>query len=207
MMTYTRVSEIRGGTWEAGMNFRGRSLNRLIAAAVLAGAAMLNGCAITAVPGQVPAQKGMRQQNLTGVSLVVLSASQDASPYPILTEAGVDVGFVYDRRTWSGKLAEALAGELARNGAVLRTTASLKLSVAVKEVTVVQAGEINQFKVKVSASSSRGWSKDFEASAEATTGAFETVDSMTRRLAGMSLAGVIKVMLDDRDFLAQLKNI
>jgi len=207
MMPYTHVSEIRGGTWEAGMNFRGRSLNRLITAVVLTGVTMLNGCAITAVPDQVPAQKGVRQQNLTGVSLVVLSASQDASPYQILTETGVDVGFVYNRRTWSGKLAEALAGELARNGAVLRTNASLKLSVAVKEVTVVQTGEINQFKVKVSASSSRGWAKDYDASAETTTGIFETVDSMTRRLAGMSLAGVVKVMMDDRDFLAQLKNI
>jgi hypothetical protein len=50
--------------------------------------ALLNGCAITAVPDQVPAQKGIRHQNLIGVSLVVLSGSQDASPYPYSFFAG-----------------------------------------------------------------------------------------------------------------------
>jgi hypothetical protein len=156
------------------------------------------------VPDRVPAQKGALQQNLTGVSLVVQNASRDAAPYPILTETGVDVGFVADRQAWSKKLVEALSSELARKGAALRSTAFLKLSVAVISVTQVQTGENRQFKVKVSASSSGGWAKDYEASAEATASAFETVDSMSKRLAGLSLAEVIKVMLDDPDFLAQL---
>lgn len=187
------------------MNVRERScFNTCIAAAVVTGALFLGGCVVTAVPERVPLQTGGLQQNLTGVSLVVLNAGRDASLYPILTETGVDVGLVGDRQKWSRKLTEALAGELARKGAALRADASLKLSVSVKEVTLVQTSEINQFKVKVSASSSRGWEKDYEVSSETQTGAFETVDSMARRLAGMSLAEVNKVMLNDRDFLAQL---
>jgi uncharacterized lipoprotein YajG len=187
------------------MQICGNSLIRLSAAAVLMGALLLSGCVITADPGQVPTRKGVRQQNLTGGTLVVLSGIQDASSYPIVTETGVDVGFVGDRRAWSRKLAEALASELSREGAMLRTTAPLKLSVEVTTVTLVQTGQVNRFKVKVSASSSRGWAKNYEASAETTTGFFETVDSMTRRLAGMSLAAVVKVMLDDSDLLAHVK--
>ena len=185
------------------MNIRGRSFIKRVAAAVITGALLLSGCVITVVPNRVPMQKGILQQNLAGVSLAVLSANQDASRYPIPTETGVAVGFVVDRQTWSRKLAEALAGELARKGAAVRMDASLKLSVAVKEITLVQADESMQFKVKVSASSSREWTKDYEASAEATTGFFETVDRMTQRLASLSLAEVIKVMVNDRDFLAQ----
>jgi uncharacterized lipoprotein YajG len=186
------------------MNVPIRSLNEHIASVIAGALLLLSGCVVTAVPDRVPMQKGVLQQNLAGVSLVVVSGSRDASPYPILTETGVDVGFVGDRRKWSRKLTEALAGELARKGAVLRSTASLKLSVAVTEVTLVQTGEINRFKVKVAASTSRGWAKDYEASSEAQTGVFETVDSMTRRLAGQSLAEVNKAMLNDRDLLAQL---
>jgi hypothetical protein len=185
------------------MNVRGRTFNKRCAAAVLTGALLLNGCAVIAVPDRVPMQKGTIQKDLAGASLVVLSSARDASPFPILTEKGVDVGFVGNRQAWSRKLADALSSELARKGAALRATASLKLSVAVTAVTLEQTGEINRFTVKISASSSRGWAKDYEASAEATTGFFETVDNMTRRLAGLSVAGVVKVMLDDPSFMAQ----
>jgi len=180
------------------------SFNTGIAAAAVTWALLLGGCVVKAVPDRVPLQTGGPQQNLTGVSLAVLSAGRDASPYPILTETGVDVGFVADRQKWSQKLAEALAGELARKGAALRADASLKLSIAVQEITLVQTGEINQFKVKASLSTSKGWAKVYEASSEAQTGAFETIDSMVRRLAGMSLAEVNKAMLNDPEFLAQL---
>lgn len=188
------------------MNDRGGSINKHIAAAVITGALLLSGCVGIVVPDRVPVQKGTRQQNLAGISLAVLSGSRDASPYPILSEKGVDVGFEADRKVWSKKLTEALASELARKGAALRPGASLKLRVAVTGITLVQTGEINQFKVKVSASSSRGWAKDYEVSAEATAGFFESLDSMTKRLASLSVAEVVKVMLDDGDFLAQLGN-
>lgn len=193
-----------GGYGEANMKLQSGSFNKSIAAAVITGALLLGGCAVTAVPGRVPAQKGALPKDLAGVSLVVLSAGRDASPYPILTDRGVDVGFVADRQAWSRTLAEALSGELARRGAALRTTASFKLSVAVTAITLVQTGESSQFKVKVAASSSGGWAKDYEASAETTSGPFETVDGMSRRLAGLSLAEVIKVMLGDPELLTQL---
>lgn len=187
------------------MHVRGRlQFNRHLAAVVVMGVLFAGGCTVKAVPDRVPMQTGSHRQDLTGVSLVVLNAGRDGSPYPILTRSGVDVGFVGDRQIWSRKLSEALAGDLARRGAALRANARLKLSVAVTEVTLEQAGEINRFTVKVKASSSRGWAKDYEASSEAETGALETVDSMTRRLAGTSLAEVNRVMLNDRDLLAHL---
>ena len=195
---------LSGPDREECMNIRVRLLNKYIAGVFVAGSVLLSGCVITADPDRVPMQKTGFMQDLSGVSLVVMSAGRDASPGPILTEKGVDVGFVGDRQIWSRKLSDALAGELARKGAALRVSAPFKLSVAVTEVTLVQTGEINQFKVKVSATSSKGWAKDYEASAEAKTGVFETVDSMTRRLAGQSLAEINKAILADREFLTQL---
>jgi len=180
------------------------SIYTILAAAAVTGTLLLGGCAVTAVPDRVPLQTGAPEKNLNNVTLVVLNAGQDASPYPILTDKGVDVGYVGDRKKWSQKLTEALAGELARKGAVLRADGSLKLSVAVKEVTLVQTGEADQFKVKASVTSSSGWAKDYEASAETETGAFETVDTMARRLAGMSLAEVNKAILNDPEFQGQL---
>jgi hypothetical protein len=136
--------------------------------------------------------------------MVVQNISRDAAPYPILTEKGVNVGFMADRQAWSKKLAEALSIELARKGAVVRSTASFKLNVAVTGITLVQTGKINQFKLKVTVSSSRKWAKDYDASAEATTGTFDTVDGLSNRLAGLSLAEVIKAMMEDPEFMSQL---
>ena len=169
------------------MNVRTGSLFKK--GASITGMLLLIGCTVTAVPERVPMQKGSLEKDLTGVSLVVMSGIRDASPYPILTETGVDVGFVGDRQIWSRKLTEALAGELARKGAVLRSTAPLKLSVAVTEVTLAQTGEINQFKVKVSASSSRGWAKDYEASAEAQT-LFQAARTQGSRASLLLLSGI-----------------
>ncbi|MHB8845764.1 MAG: hypothetical protein ACYC7L_13575 [Nitrospirota bacterium] len=187
------------------MNVRERlRFSRYLAAVVVLSAMASGACTVKAIPDRVPMQTDSRQKDLTGVSLVVLNAVRDASPHPILTRTGVDVGFEGDRQAWSRKLSEALAAELARKGAALQANARLKLSVAVTEVTLAQAGEVNRFTVKVRASSSRGWSREYEAAAEAETGVFETVDSMTRRLAGTSLAEVNKVMLNDRDLLSHL---
>lgn len=189
------------------MNVRERLLlNRYLAAVAVMGALLSGACTVKAIPDRVPMQTDSRQKDLAGVSLAVVNAVRDASPHPILTGTGVDVGFVGDRQLWSRKLSEALAAELARKGASLQANARLRLSVAVTGVTLAQAGEINRFTVKVRASSSRGWSREYEASAEAVTGVFETVDSMTRRLAGSSLAEVNKVMLNDRDLLSHLSS-
>jgi hypothetical protein len=184
------------------MIVQARSLKWLMAAVTLA--LFLGGCGIMIVPDQVPAQKDARERRLAGVSLTMLYRGQKASVYPILTSTGVDVGYAGDLNVWSKKLAEALGRELARKGAELRTNAHLKLTVSVTGITLLQTGEAKQFTVKVWASSSGGWSKHYEASAEITSGVFETQESMTNRLAGLSLARVIKVMLEDRDFLVQL---
>ena len=123
------------------MNQRGKSFSACIVAAAFTGA-LISGCVVTAVPDRVPLQKGMLQQNLAGVSLVVMSASPGCLSLPDSDRSG-------RRRRVRGrsagmvvkKLAEALAGELARKGASLRSTASLKLSVEVTEITLVQTGE------------------------------------------------------------------
>ena len=120
------------------------SMGRIIAL-VIACAVLCAGCAVTAHPDRIPPVRDAGPASLADIAVIVQSAQQDASPYPILTSSGVDVGFVADRKAWSRKTAEALADELARRGAQLRTTAPLKLGVAVTSITLTQTGENDQF--------------------------------------------------------------
>ncbi len=176
-----------------------------IAALTIACTMLCTGCMVTAHPDRIPPVRDAGPASLAGIAVVVQSAQQDASPYPILTSAGADVGFVADRKAWSRQTAEALAGELARRGAQLSVTAPLKLGVAVTSITLTQTGGNNQFTVNVRMTASSGWSKDYQGSAEAATGMFESVDRMSQRLAGIVLAKAIRAMLEDPEFVKQLR--
>jgi hypothetical protein len=59
--------------------------------------------------------------------------------------------------------------------------------------------------VVVAATSSTGWSRDYEGIAEAGLNAFESRTVMFNRLAGEALAEAIKSMLRDDEFLMQLR--
>ncbi len=186
------------------MNAKNKKLMRFFAAAVMSANMLLSGCVTSVIPSEVPAQGGGRQEDLAGVILEVVSGSREPAPYKILTESGLNLGFTADRQVWSRKLADALAAELARRGARVRLNASLKLNVAVESVTLAQTEDTYRFNVKAGVSSTGGWTKEYDASAETTVGVFESVAGMSRRLAGQALANVVKTMAEDPDFLSRL---
>ena len=188
------------------MNRGSNSFNRSIAAAAMTGALFLSGCmTTTVVPNGVPLQKGNQPHDVGGDTLEVMSGSRESAPYEILMPSGLDLGFTTSRQAWSRRLADTLAGELARRGASLRVNAGLKLKVSVESITLAQSREIYGFTVKVRDSTSTGWSKEYEASAETRINAFEFMDHLSRRLAGQALANVIKAMVEDPEFLSQIR--
>jgi hypothetical protein len=167
-------------------------------------ASLLDGCSYTAMPKNVPPITGYETRSLTGVSVIVTSAEKDSSEYEILTEGKDDSGFRANRQAWSKRLVEALARELARRGARVRSDAPVKLGLALPEITFIETDQLYQFKVAVVVSSSAEWSKTYAGIAE--TSRYRAVSMTTEadRMAGEALAEAVKAMLDDTEFLAHL---
>lgn len=160
---------------------------------------LLMSCTVKVMPDNVPSVRGARTKSFAGVALAIVNAEKDASNYDIPTDKGQKLGFVGNRRAWSKKLIENLAGELAKRGAHVAPKAPMKLAVSVPEITLIEHNELYQFKVMV-AISSMGWTKKYEARAESRLAFFESADAMASRVAGRALAEAIKAILRDADF-------
>jgi hypothetical protein len=173
-------------------------------AALFCSATMLSGCTYTTVPKNVPAITGSETMSLSGVSVIVTNAEKDSMEYKILTDGKDDSGFRANREAWSMKLVEGLARELAKRGALVRSSAPVKLSLALPEITFIENKSEYQFKVKVAASSSKGWSKAYEGTAGTSRYRVVSMAAEADQLAGEALAEAVKVMLRDSEFLAQL---
>jgi hypothetical protein len=174
------------------------------AAALLCTAIMLSGCSYTAMPKNVPAITGSETMSLSGVSIIVTNAEKDSTVYEIQTSDKYDSGFRANREAWSRKLVEAMARELARRGAQVRSNAPAKLGLALPEITFIESKAEYQFKVKVSVSSSKGWTKTYEGTAGTSRYKAASVAAEADQLAGEALAEAVKAMLGDAEFLAQL---
>lgn len=166
--------------------------------------APLAGCSYTVMPKNIPPVKDYESLSLQDVSLIVTNAEKDSTEYAVPTEKGTKSALRMNRRAGSKLLVEALANELAKRGAQLRSRAALTLSLSLPEITFIQTKELFQLKVKALVSSSTGWSKNFEGAAETGRSGAESVNAMVNRLAGQALADTIKAMLGDAEFLAQL---
>jgi hypothetical protein len=173
-------------------------------AALVISAVLVLGCSVAVKPGNVPMVKGIDNVSLKGVSLIVMNAEKDSSEFEIPNEKGQKLGIIANRQVWSGKLVEALSGELAKRGAQLRSRAPLQLSVAIPDIIFGMANNSYQFTVKVSVTSSKGWSKTYDGVAESGTGLLESTTSLTERLAGQALTAAVKAMLGDAEFLKQV---
>ncbi|HTG02271.1 MAG TPA: hypothetical protein VK654_16945 [Nitrospirota bacterium] len=161
-------------------------------------------CTVAVKPGVVPGVKGINNVSLKGVSLIVVNGEKDALPFEIPNEKGQKIGITANKQAWTGKLVEALSGELAKRGAQIRSKAPLQLTLAIPEIVFSMPGNSYQFTVKVAASSSKGWSKNFEGTGQTTSGLLESTTALTDRLAGLALSEAVKAMLSDADFLKQL---
>ena len=172
-------------------------------AALFYSAVMLTGCSYTTMPKNVPTMTGSETKSLSGVSVIVTNAERDSTEYKILTDGKDDSGFRANREAWSKKVVEALARELARRGAQVRSNAPVKLSLALPEITFIESKTEYQFKVKVVVSSSKGWSKTYEGTAGTSRYRAVSMAAEADRLAGETLAETVKTMLGDAEFLAQ----
>jgi hypothetical protein len=167
---------------------------------------LLTGCGVKVVPNDVPTIKNVETASLNGVSLIVVNGEKDSSDSKILNEKGQNLGFAANKQAWSKKLVESLASELARRGAQVRANAPLTLTVALPDIVFNQTRDVYQFKVKAAVTSSTGWSKNYDGTAESGLGFFESVDTMAKRLAGQALGDAVRSMLGDPEFIAQLSS-
>jgi hypothetical protein len=166
--------------------------------------ALLAGCSYTALPNNVPRSAGYDELSLKNISVIIINTEKNGSIEEILTDQGEPSGFQANRQLWSKKLVESLASELARRGAMVRSNAPVKLSIALPEITMLQTTNLYQFNVKVLVVSSKGWSKTYEGVAGGDINSVWSVTSAAAQWSGQALAEVIKAMMHDREFLAAL---
>jgi hypothetical protein len=173
-------------------------------AALIFSTALLTGCSYTALPNNVPRITGYDELSLKNISVIVKNFEENASTEEILTDQGEPSGFQANRQLWSKKLVESLAAELARRGAMVRSNAPIKLSIALPEITMLQTTNLYQFKVKVLVVSSNRWSKIYEGVAGGDINSVWSVTASAAQWSGQALAEVIKAMMHDREFQAAL---
>jgi uncharacterized lipoprotein YajG len=164
---------------------------------------LIMGCAVKAVPDNVPSVRGVHTMSFSGVSLALVNAEKHSSSYDIPTDKGQKLGFIGNRRLWSKQLIDNLSGELAKRGARIGPKAPLRLFISVPEITLLQHDGLYQFKVTV-AVSSKGWKKKYVANAGSRLAFFESADTMASRVAGNALAEAIKTIMADGDFLTRV---
>ena len=181
-------------------------MKRSAVAALVFSSSLLAGYSYTATPRVVPLVKAYEAVSLMSVSLIVTNAEKDSGEYDILTEKKEQSGFRANRRDWSKKLVEALARELARRGARVRSDAPVTLGLALPEITFSQTKELYEFKAKVAVSSSKGWSKVYEGIAGSSRYGIGSMVTEADRLAGQTLAEAIRTMLGDAEFIEHLRN-
>ena len=174
--------------------------------ALIISVALVTGCAMSLKPSAVPSVKGLETMSLSGNSLAITNAEKDASAYDILNDKGQKLGITADRQEWSRIFIDALAGEMSRRGAQIRVKAPLTLSITLPEIIFIQEKDVYTVKLKVSVSTSKGWSKTYEAAAKSGSGLFELLNEVTSRLAGQALSEGVKTLLSDSEFLAQVRN-
>ena len=181
-------------------------MKRSAVAALVFSSSLLAGYSYTATPRVVPLVKEYETVSLMSVSLIVTNAEKDSGECDILTEKKEQSGFRANRRDWSKKLVEALARELARRGARVRSDAPVTLGLALPEITFSQTKELYEFKAKVAVSSSKGWSKVYEGIAGSSRYGIGSMVTEADRLAGQTLAEAIRTMLCDAEFIEHLRN-
>jgi hypothetical protein len=163
--------------------------------------AWLPGCSYTVKPGNLPSAGANQEISFSGVTVLLVNAEKSAAETAVTADGRSSSGLKANRQTWSKKLVEAAAGELARRGAQVRANAKLVLSISLPDIIFKEDREASQFTVKAQVNSSTGWSKVYEGSAKAEG---LSSPSETDRLAARALADAAKAMLNDAEFQAQL---
>jgi len=174
--------------------------------AFIVGVTFVTSCAMAVKPSAVPSVTGLETTSLSGDSLAIINSEKDSSAYDILNDKGEKLGIMADRQAWSRIFIDALASEMSRRGARIQVKAPLTLSIALHQIIFIQNKDICILKLKVSISTSKGWSKTYDAAAESGPGMFEFLNEVTKRLASQAISEGVKTMLSDAEFLTQIRN-
>lgn len=168
---------------------------------------ILCGCTSLAIPRDIPPVFGVGNVSLSGVSVELINIETDTNESPIYeTDAhdGRKSMFIANRNLWTEKLVTALSRELKSRGATIASGAKVKISLALPEIKVYQSFGM-RFHVKVNASSNSNWTKTYTGTGASTTAGWGFVDAAAARGTTETLQDVVKAMLTDSEFIAQLK--
>ena len=171
---------------------------------LLAGILILQSCSYTAIPRSVPMVREMDGLSFKGISVLVTNAETDAAEQSIPTETKRSSAFKANKRAWSQKLVESLAGELARRGADIRVSAPIVLSVALPKIVFTESRELVELRARAAVTLS-GWTKEFEGTAKKKTSGVYSVSEEMDRLAGQALSDIITQIISDAELSAQLR--
>ena len=168
---------------------------------------ILCGCTSLAIPRDVPPIRGAGNLSLSDVSVELINAEKDTSEKPIYLTAqdgGGKTPFIANRNLWTEKLVTALSREMKLRGATIGSGSKVKISLTFPEITA-DIGFVFHFYAKVTASSNSNWTKTYFGSGGFSTGGFGFVDAAAARGGAETLQDVVKEMLTDSEFIAQLK--
>jgi hypothetical protein len=121
---------------------------------------LIAGCSY-AVGREPVSAGGDRTASLSGASVLLVNAEQNAGKTAISRDTQAGSGLLANRYVWSKKLVESLAISLARRGVQVRANAKQVLSISLPDIVFHEDRESAQFTVKMLVSSSTGWTKTY----------------------------------------------
>ncbi len=162
------------------------------------------GCSIHLTPGTIP-RLDAKTEGLAGpfnnVSVTLVNAQPDDSDYSVKDWKGRNTGYLLSRKLWTEKLSEALSTELmARQGRVVGG-APVTISLKITEVIFPKYtyGKV-YFDATASVTSNSGWTKTYVGKGDAAT----VGSKGWNRAANWMITDLVRVMMSDREFVAEL---
>ncbi len=163
------------------------------------------GCSVHVVPSQIP-RLDTRTEGLAGsfdhVTVTLVNAQSDNSDYSVKSSKGTSSGYLLNRKLWTDKLVEALGTELkARQGRVVGE-APVIISLKITEVIYPRYvyGKV-LFDATASVTSNSGWTKTYVGKGDGA--AFRS--KAWNYAASWAIADLVRVMMSDREFVAELQ--
>jgi hypothetical protein len=161
----------------------------------------LTGCSYTILPGDLPASPVNQGTPLSGSTVLIVNAEKNAADSPVTVDGKTSSDIRTNRRAWSNKMVEYLAGSLARQGCRVQSTAKLVVSISLPDIIFKDDVASTQFTVKMLAAASTGWSKTYEGTAQT-----KRVSSPGEadHLITLAFAETARMILSDSEFQNQL---
>jgi hypothetical protein len=155
------------------------------------------------MPKSIPMVREMEGDSFRGISVLVKNAETDALEKTVPSETGGGSALKANKRAWSQKLTESLAGELARRGADIRVKARVTLSVALPEIIFSEDREVLELQARAVVTLTSGWTKGFDGAAKIKKSSVFSSEEIDR-LAGRALSEILKKIIWDAELSTHL---